>query len=396
MILDIIIILSTLTVGFIGYQIGAIRLLFNVVGILLGISIGARFSLLISKHLHSSTPEVVIIVLLTGGLGILLAFVSNKVGSRLRIKILATKAYSPDKFLGVLLGIISGLLLSCFAFTLMLNLNSTYIQNTVLGSKILSFINTTTVFGKNFGSGFYFIIPDYNLSTILTAIISPQIGQSHLMYNLPQQGPFAQAIYVDYKSVPLIKWYGCGNYDHIGSGYVVAPHIVVTAAHVVSGSGLVQVENSSHSYLGIVILYDPSRDVAAIDVPGLQDTPLTLDSSIVANNTAVANLGYPMGGPLGTNNGVIQANNSLTGLGAKSVLNYGSKGSYYEMNFNVTEGESGGPLILENGEVVGHITAASVGGIGTIASTLNSYIHELQNSEKNMRRVSTGDCVLGS
>ena len=54
-----------------------------------------------------------------------------------------------------------------------------------------------------------------------------------------------------------------------GSGFVFGPGKVLTNAHVVAGTESVTVEQGSSTLTATVVLYDPDRDLAVLDVPGL-------------------------------------------------------------------------------------------------------------------------------
>ena len=60
-----------------------------------------------------------------------------------------------------------------------------------------------------------------------------------------------------------------------GTGFVVAPGEVVTAAHLLAGQKKVWVGST----LSHVVLFDPRSDIAVVRVPGLTAQPLTLSTS---------------------------------------------------------------------------------------------------------------------
>ncbi len=59
-----------------------------------------------------------------------------------------------------------------------------------------------------------------------------------------------------------------------GSGFVVAPHKVMTNAHVVAGAETFSVDAGDDSYDAQVISYDPQADISILDVPDLPAQPL--------------------------------------------------------------------------------------------------------------------------
>src|SRR5204862_5564372 len=83
-----------------------------------------------------------------------------------------------------------------------------------------------------------------------------------------------------------------------GSGWIAAPGLVVTNAHVVAGeSDTTVTPNGSGSSLdATAVHYDPSNDLALLRVSGLGASPLSFAPQ-VTSGTAGAVLGYPENGP---------------------------------------------------------------------------------------------------
>ena len=82
-----------------------------------------------------------------------------------------------------------------------------------------------------------------------------------------------------------------------GSGWVAAPGLVVTNAHVVAGKTdtTVQVGGDPPGLDAEVIDFDPHDDIAVLRVPGLNEPVLKLAQN-PKPGTAAAILGYPLDG----------------------------------------------------------------------------------------------------
>ena len=133
-----------------------------------------------------------------------------------------------------------------------------------------------------------------------------------------------------------------------GSGWVAAPGVVVTTAHVVAGENDTPVElgGSGAGLPAQVIDFDPHDDIAILRVPGLAARPLSLASSSPAG-TSVAILGYPEDGPFDSEPGRIGQTVDIDtedAYGNGPVLR-----SVTEFLGNVRPGNSGGPLIDSSG-----------------------------------------------
>ena len=83
-----------------------------------------------------------------------------------------------------------------------------------------------------------------------------------------------------------------------GSGFVYAPQHVLTNAHVVAGvtTGLTVTTRDGTQLPARVVLYDPQVDIAVLDVPGLDLTPLHFDNQARPGDNAVV-AGYPLDQP---------------------------------------------------------------------------------------------------
>ncbi len=146
-----------------------------------------------------------------------------------------------------------------------------------------------------------------------------------------------------------------------GSGWVVAPGVVVTNAHVVAGEEdtVVQVGGLQPGLAAEPIAFDPTNDIAVLRVPGLAQPALPLAVDPPAGRAA-AILGYPKDGPFDVRPGRIgQTQSVLTqdayGRGPVSRVLTPLRGL-------VRPGNSGGPMVDARGRVVTTVFAATTGG----------------------------------
>ena len=136
-----------------------------------------------------------------------------------------------------------------------------------------------------------------------------------------------------------------------GSGWVAAPQLVVTNAHVVAGENdtTVEVGGNGPGLVVRVIVFDPRDDVAVLYVPGLSARPLALAPS-APSGRAVAILGYPEDGPFDVEPGRIGSTQTVSTQDA-----YGNgpvQRSITALRGLVRPGNSGGPLVDSAGRVL--------------------------------------------
>jgi S1-C subfamily serine protease len=145
-----------------------------------------------------------------------------------------------------------------------------------------------------------------------------------------------------------------------GSGWVAEPGVVVTNAHVVAGQDDTTVTTQSGAELdATAVHYEPRNDVAVLDVDGLDVAPLPIAAS-APKGTESAVLGYPENGPFT----IVPARLGETGE-ALSQDSYG-RGPVRRLmtpfRADVRSGNSGGPVVDGDGNVLVTVFAAAVGG----------------------------------
>lgn len=134
---------------------------------------------------------------------------------------------------------------------------------------------------------------------------------------------------------------------------------MVTNAHVVAGmpAPQVQVGGVGDFLPASVVAFDSQRDLAVLDVPDLvaPALPVTVDA---AAGDAVAVLGFPNDGDYDVQPGRVR--DVLTAVGDDIYGNSGTARQVYSVFATVRPGNSGGPLVSVEGEVVGVVFARSV------------------------------------
>ncbi|MFD4250432.1 MarP family serine protease [Amycolatopsis thermoflava] len=177
-----------------------------------------------------------------------------------------------------------------------------------------------------------------------------------------------------------------------GSGFVIAPQRVMTNAHVVAGTETTAVETSAGRLPARVVYFDPEVDVAVLAVPRLDATPLRLAPEAAKAGDSAIVLGYPLDGPYRATPARIR--NQITLQGPDIYDSRTVRRDVFTVRAQVRSGNSGGPLVDPQGQVVGVVFGASVEDADTGFTLTGNQVRPVIESAPSLSaRVSTGACA---
>jgi S1-C subfamily serine protease len=174
-----------------------------------------------------------------------------------------------------------------------------------------------------------------------------------------------------------------------GSGWVAAPGLVATNAHVVAGEDDTSVTTQDGASLDAdVVHYDPANDLALLSVAtDLRPLPLAIEPEA---GTAAAVLGYPENGPfavaparLGETRATISEDSYGSGPISRRIAS---------LRGVVRSGNSGGPLVDGAGRVLGTVFAATTSGAPGGFAVPNEVVAAALREETSP--VDTGPCAV--
>ncbi len=158
------------------------------------------------------------------------------------------------------------------------------------------------------------------------------------------------------RSTVNVESEGCGR-RYEGSGFAAAQNTIVTNAHVVAGADEVRVKRPDGANLAAtVVVFDPRSDLAVLEVPDLGQQPLERAPIDVGAGGAV--IGYP-GGQDTPRTQAVTVEDRRTATGRDI---YGRERTEREVLFlsaDLRQGDSGSPVIDEQGRVGGVVFAIS-------------------------------------
>jgi S1-C subfamily serine protease len=385
--LDLIIIILLISAVIRGLQLGLVRQLGSTVGFIGGLFFGAFVSDEFLNHFaQTAGSRAFFTVLLTLGFAMIFSTVGEYLGAILKYHLPKLL----DKFDEGVGGIVGGITLLAsvwLAAALFISLPSTTVQTQLHNSAIVGALDRSLPTAPDVIARIgRLIVPD-NFPQVFNGL-EPTVNTAT---SLPSLGSLNSVIQKDEPSVVKVEGRGCGGIVE-GSGFVASSDDVITNAHVVAGIADPYVLTNQGTYPATVVWFDPNVDLAILRVSGLDETPLDIVTSKVANGTSGAVLGYPGGGPFNAVPAAVLQEFTAEG---RNIYDQGeTTRSVYSIKATVVPGNSGGPLINKQGAVIGLVFAQSTtyNQVG-YALTTPQFVQEFYQHSTATQGVSTGQCA---
>jgi S1-C subfamily serine protease len=319
-------------------------------GLLLGTVVWVR-ALAFIHHTNERAGITVAAVLFTAGaLGVL----GRMIGTYSNVTLRRLHLGHIDAGLGVVVAVIAVLLSSWLVASVILSPNSrfTWLSSAVARSDILHSVDRVLPQAPPVFADLQNYLNEQGFPQVFTSLSPPQTGSVSTPTSAATRALAAPAI----QSTVKILGAACGD-EQEGSGFVVGRGLVVTNAHVVAGESATQVVVGGSSYPATVVLFDPEFDLAVLRTGAPLGPALRIDPDQVPRGTQAAILGYPEDGPLTVGSAGVSA--EIT-AGGRDIYNKGAvTRGVYALEADVRPGNSGGPVVIAGGQVVGVVFSRS-------------------------------------
>ncbi len=387
-IVDLVILLFLVSSMIRGYEIGSVRQIFSTVGFFGGLFLGAWIEPHFTHLAHTALSRSWLALSITCGFALIFLFVGEYVGFIIKTKMIRHEIDKIDRGLGTVVGAVTLLGTVWIIGGILINLPFPSFQSQLKSSSIIRLLNQHLPSAPNVVADLSHVIDPNGFPKVFIgnepAPLNPNVS-------LPPLGSLTAAVTKDEPSVVKILGRGCGGIVE-GSGFIVAPNIVATNAHVVAGVAHPYVVDQSGEHLATPIWFDPNLDLSILTTSDLTGKPLSIANSTVKLGTDGAVLGFPGGGNFMADPAVVLDDFSATG---RNIYDQGNTNrDVYEIKATVIPGNSGGPLINSNGTVIGIVFAESTtyNQVG-YALTTPQVLTEIQQAEARNQATSTGSCA---
>lgn len=351
---DVVVIVLALLAAARGLRLGAAIQLLSYGGFWLGLLAGAAVAPEVAAGIHSAVTRAAVSLAIVFGAAIVLGAIGRLIGGHLWQGLRRVHLGSADAALGLGVGLVATLLACWLAGTILVEGPIPALSSGISESGILTTLDKVlppapSVFARIEG-----FVNTSGLPQVFDDIAPVPAGSTGVASTAQVDAALSAA------GPSMVKIYGqgCGQIQE-GSGFVVAPNLVVTNAHVVAGIPRPMVIGRNGTYhAATAILFDPNFDLAVLETSGLDEPALRVDTSDIASGATAAVLGYPGGGPFAY--GPAGVAEVLRAQGPNIYGNGSTTRTLYEIHADVQPGNSGGPLVEPDGEVIGVVFSKSV------------------------------------
>lgn len=370
-----------------GFVIGAL----SFSGFFLGALIGLQLGPMLARQFIDSGTRVLVSLVAVFGLAVLGQALAGWLGSHLRRTITNDVARRADDIGGAFVSILAVMLVAWLVAVPLGSSSLPWLAASVKNSALLTVVDR--------------VLPDQaqELSTALRDTVDTNgfpdvfngLGRTSARQVAPPDPALAGSQVVANSQRAVVKVLGsapsCSRRIE-GSGFVYADDRVMTNAHVVAGTRSVAVELRGERYDGVVVVYDPDRDLAVLHVPGLPGPSLRFAAGQAGSGADAIVLGFPLDGPYDARPARIRDVDRIEGPDIYNASKVNRE--IYTIRALVRSGNSGGPLVSSNGLVLGVIFAAAADDPNTgFAVTAEEARPVALAGAERTRGVGTGDCT---
>jgi S1-C subfamily serine protease len=390
--LDFILIVLVIAFAVSGYRQGFIIGAFSFLGFVGGGFLGVLIAPPIAHAVVTGSTEqallAIVIVFLAAVIG---QFASSTIGAVVRSHVTWEPARTVDAVGGTFTSALSVLVIAWLIGSLLSVAPFPWLRQQTNGSLLLQTVDAAMPEkAKNWRLDFKKFVDDSEFPQVFSAI-----GGGGIVDAPPPDASIVKGPQLQRARRAIVKVQGTAPVCRKrieGTGFVFAPHRIMTNAHVVAGvtQELRVIDEDSVGHDAQVVLYNPDRDIAILYVPDLDVTPLKFDYTAEGQDDAII-AGFPKGKGFTTRPARIRVKQN-----AKATDIYFRKTvtrQIYAIRGLVQAGNSGGPLLTPTGQVYGVIFAAATDQPDTgYALTASEVRPDADDGSGAVARVDTQDC----
>jgi len=346
---DVLIVALVIVAVIRGWYQGAIRQVLGWIGLIAGFYAGVAIAPSLSTRIsHSSWRPVIalVIVVVVAYVG---HFLGHLLGASIRRTVEMVKLGLVDSVAGAVVAVAGVLVTVWLVAALLVATSWSAAASGIQGSRIINELDKSLPTVPSAEAKLQTLLRNADFPSVFASIVSPTIPKSG---SAPKLGPDTLSPRSPSQIVKVLAT-GCPN-THEGTSFFIAPHLVVTNAHVVAGATSVTVGGATAQ----VALFDPVNDLSILRVASLTSaSPMRLAPSAPTSGARARVIGFPLDGTRTISPSII--NGEIT---AESRDIYDTRTfarTVLVVYSNIEPGNSGSPVVVR-GDVTGVVFSKSL------------------------------------
>ncbi len=380
--IDIVIILVLVSAGLRGYFAGAVLQIIGLAGFFGGFIVGTLIAPSISSGISNGTERVLLTLIVVVVATLFGNLIGSIIGRLVRRLLHTVKLGLVDSVAGVAVGVVGALVACWLVAGLLASTAWSPLASGIQQSSVLSSMDKIMPAVPSLDTKVQALLRNADLPNVFATVVAPtlkaHVSPNHLGRQVTSLGSPSDV-------VKVLASGNCPN-ESEGTAFFVAPHEVVTNAHVVAGHTTVTVAGS----LAQVALFDPVNDIAVLRVPARTEAPLRFSNRVPAQGTPVQVIGFPLNATRTGSPGYVEG--EITGQGRDIYNRDLITRTVLALEVNVQPGNSGSP-VLTGAFVAGIIESKSLAQASTAYAIPDSIVeHDIAQAPKT-GKVSTQGCL---
>lgn len=369
-----------------GYRMGLLTRLGSWAGLVAGIAVSIVVVGPVVGLFEGSSEFLRLIVALAVVLGLasIGQGIGASIGARLRFAIARGPVRTVDGLGGAVAGAL-GVLLVVWLLLPTLGLIPGTLAKAARNSAIVGFVDDNAPEPPVAARELSRRVTDFDFPPVFVGMQpAPEVGPPPSQLPIP-----ADVVDLVSPSTVNIEGLGCGGIKE-GSGFVVERDLVATNAHVVAGTETVSVRLTDGSTRdGTVVTFDDDRDLALIQVPGLERAPITIDDAVVGEGAA--EFGHP-GGQDELRVAPVSVEDQIEAVGRDIYNRDRVRRNVLVLAAELRKGDSGAPIIDADANVIGVVFAVAPDQSATAYALAASELRAVLGQPRDPA-VGTGRCT---
>ena len=346
---DVLIVAIVIVAAIRGWFQGAIRQVLGWIGLIAGFYVGIAIAPSLSTRItHAAWRPILAlaIVVVAAYVGHLLG---HLVGASIRKTVKMVKLGLVDSVAGVVVGVAGALITVWLVAALLVATSWSAAASGIQGSRIIGDLDKSMPTIPSAEARLQTLLRNADFPSVFASIVSPTIPSSGAT---PKLGRNTLSPRSPSQIVKVLAM-GCAD-THQGTGFFVAPHLVVTNAHVVAGATSVTVGGVAAQ----VAYFDPVNDVAILRVAALaSSSPMSFASSVPSSGAHAEVIGFPLDGTRTISPSIISG--EITAQSRDIYDKETFDRTVLVVYSNIEPGNSGSPVLV-GGDVTGVVFSKSL------------------------------------